>query len=149
MQTAVEITGVHNGLLRRLDACNTVEGFATQYLWMLKERSRIETVYAQFEMSSERGAGSTEQQPGLPQSEVPEFEENSESENYERNRYRGTLSECSDPDGWVEANYGFSSDDQEEDHDDYSTPDPESHGQDYATSVGEPVENSDVGVHQR
>ena len=89
-ELADQFGAVHRDLLHRLDQCREPEGYAEQYVWMLHEGSIIENMHARHE---EIGAAES--------SEVHDCE----NEFDEREKYRGSLSECSDPDGWLEMNF--------------------------------------------
>ena len=109
-----EFGAVHRDLLHRLDQCREPEGLAEQYVWMLHEGSIIENMYARHE---EMGAAGS--------SEVHDCE----NEFDEREKCRGSLSECSDPDGWLEMNFA-----------DLSIDD----GDDNATGALQPGEHADA-----
>ena len=88
LELAEQFGAVHRDLLHRLDQCLNPEGFAEQYVYMLHEGSIIENMYARREEEI-RAADSSELHDG-------------ENEFDEREKYRGSLSEYSDPDGWLE-----------------------------------------------
>ena len=81
---------VHRDLMRRLGECLKPEGFAEQYLWMLKEGGIIENTYVRRAVDAENAR--VEENSGVQ--EDREGKENAE-------QYNGSLSECSDPDGWI------------------------------------------------
>ena len=101
-ELAREMESIHIDLLRRLNECLSPEGFAEQYLWTLKEADNIREVYEDFyrrqgEMQAGMDGSQNEPEPFLD-----EMDDTTET----RNPYRGSLSECSDPDGWIDAMYG-------------------------------------------
>ena len=91
---AEQIGMVHRDLMRRLDQCLNPEGFAEQYLWMLQEGSIIENMYAR----SVAEAQNARVEENSDVHEERECDENAE-------QYQGSVSECSDPDGWIRINY--------------------------------------------
>ena len=95
-------------MIQRLNECKSPEGYAEQYLWTLKEGDNIRDVYEFYRRQEEQQQGLDQEQAEL-EPDLSEAEESPEN----RNRYRGSLSECSDPDGWIKANYGESSESEE------------------------------------
>ena len=120
---ARDYENVHVDLLRRLELCRTPDGYAEQYLWMLKESETINEAYHAFNERMQEGLNSTASDG---QAVSQPSQEPNEADGDERpTRYDGTLSECSDPDGWIHMNY------PESDSED-GAPDPAVCGQDHA-----------------